>query len=99
MQKIIATVLLSLLTLGVGSCAHQPSPQAATPDYSKFVHVAVIDPKMADHVDQVLKRAGIQPIIDGSVVYGVSVPPGTESRATSLLRADSASQKYWIRFP
>jgi hypothetical protein len=99
MKRIIATVLLSLMTLGLGSCAHRPSPQAATPDYSKFVHVAVIDPKMAGHVGQVLERAGIQSIIEGSRGYGVSVPPDTEARAASLLRADSASQKYWIQFP
>ena len=99
MHRITATFLLSMLTLGVGSCAYQPLPQASSPDYSKFVHVAAIDSKMADHVGKVLERAGIQCIIEGSVAYGVSVPPGTESRATSLLRADSVVQKYWIQFP
>ena len=99
MHRIIATVCLSLLALFVVSCARRPAAQAATPDYSKFVHVAAIDPKMADHVGQVLERAGIQSIIEGSVAYGVSVPPGSESRAASLLRADSAARKYWIQFP
>jgi hypothetical protein len=97
MHRIIVTVLSSLAAFCFVSCTHQPTAQA--PDYSKFVHIAVIDPKAAEHVGQVLERAGIRSIIVGSRGYGVSVPPGTESRATSLLRADAASQKYWIQFP
>ena len=99
MHRIIATTCLSFLALLIVSCAHQPAVQAAIPDYSKFVHVAAIDPKMADHVGRVLQRAGIQSIIEGSVAYGVSVPLGSESRATSLLRTDSAARKYWVQFP
>ena len=72
--------------------------RATTVDYSKFVSIAAISPESADHVLWILERAGIEPIIEGSVIYGVSVPPGAESRAISLLRADSAAQKYWIQF-
>ena len=64
----------------------------------EFVSIAAIDPSCADHVRTVLERAGIESIIEGSVVYGVSVPPGEELRAVSLLRADSAAQQYWIQF-
>jgi len=99
MHRIIATVLLSLLTLGVGSCAHRPSSQAATPDYSKFVRVAEVESRSADHVERLLKQAGIQSWSLGAEVCLILVSPGTESQAASLLRADSASQKYWIRFP
>jgi hypothetical protein len=68
-------------------------------DYDKFVQIAVIgDPSYAGRVSSVLGRNGIEAIIEGSVVYGVSVPPGTELQAIQLLRADSAAQKYWIQF-
>ena len=67
-------------------------------DYNKFVHVAVVDPMSAGRVSSVLGRNGIEAIIEGSVVYGVSVPPGTELQAIQLLRADSAAHKYWIQF-
>lgn len=99
MQRIIATILLSILVLGVVSCVHQPLPRRVAADTSGFVYVAIVNPEMADHVDKVLKRSGIHAVIEGSVVYGVSVPSGSESRAASLLRADSAREKYWIRFP
>jgi hypothetical protein len=64
----------------------------------EFVSIAVIDLSCADQVRGVLGRAGIESIIEGSVVYGVLVPVGAKSRAVSLLRADSAAHNYWIEF-
>jgi hypothetical protein len=62
-----------------------------------FVYIAVIDPKKAYRVMSVLEGSGIASIIEGSVVYGVSVPPSQESRAAALLRADAAAQGYWVQ--
>ena len=70
----------------------------AVVDYDKFVPIAAIDLAAVGHVSQFLERNGIETIIEGSVVYGVSVAPDQELRARSLLRADSAAAKYWIEF-
>lgn len=67
-------------------------------DFKSFVHVAAIDPKMAKHVTEMLEANGIPSIVEGSVVYGVSVPPKMKAKAVGLLRADSAGKKYYIRF-
>jgi hypothetical protein len=99
MRRSIITVVLSLAALGITSCAHHPTPKAAVPDQSEFVLVAVIDWKLSDHVQGVLKRAGIQSFSEGSLLYAVMVRRGTEARAAALLRADAASEKYQIRFP
>ncbi len=65
--------------------------------WGQFVGIAVIDPSAANRVETLLQRNGIEPIIEGSVVYGVAVLPGQEQRALSLLRADAAAGGYWIQ--
>ena len=91
-------ILLSLLTLCVISCAHRARQQAIAPDYSGFVRVAEVESRSVDHVERLLKHAGIQSWSLGAEVSLILVAPGTESQAASLLRVDSTSQKYWIRF-
>ncbi len=98
MYRILVPAYLCAFIPFVASCDRSPSSQAPPPDYDKFVAVAAIDPALANRVGQVLERAGIQCIIEGSVVYGVQVAPESESKAVSLLRADSAAEKYWIQF-
>lgn len=97
MKRILAAILLAALILGVGACAGRLPPKSAKVDPNNLIYVAVINPETADHVRDLLKRAGIQSVIEGSVVYGVAVPSGTESRAIAVLKSDSAKQKYWIR--
>jgi hypothetical protein len=98
MKRIIATILLGILVLGVGACANQPTPRAAARGSGEFVYVAFINPEMADRVDEVLKNSGIKhSVVGGSEVYGVAVPLSDEVQAKSLLRADARKQKYWIR--
>jgi hypothetical protein len=63
-----------------------------------FVQIAVIEMNCADRVTSVLHNNGIDPVIEGSIVYGVSVRPGEEQRALSLLRADDAANRYSIQF-
>jgi hypothetical protein len=65
---------------------------------SKYVGVAAIDPKWAQHVQTLLERNGIPNIVEGSVAYGVSVPPDKKERAVELLQADVARHGYWARF-
>ena len=75
-----------------------PASNAVVSDISKLVRIAAVKSRYAEHVTQVLKQAGIQPLVVGAESCLVLVPSGTESRAVSLLRADSASQKYQIQF-
>lgn len=69
-----------------------------TTPIGQFVPVAAIYPNYADRVSGLLERNGIESIIEGSVVYGVSVPRSQEARALSLLRADSAAKRYRVQF-
>jgi len=63
------------------SCAQKQPTHTATYDYGKFVSVAAIstDAEVVKHVQTVLDRAGIQAVIEGSVVYGVFGRTGAES--------------------
>ena len=92
-------LILLLIVTATSACTNRTMSQATTPDYNSYVHIAAIDPKMSGHVNGILSNAGIDSIIWGSRAYGVSVPPGTQSRATEILRADSSTEKYWIVFP
>lgn len=67
-------------------------------DYKSFVRVAAIDPKKAEHVTKLLETEGIPNIVEGSTVYGVSVPPEKRSKAIELLKADAEKEKYYIKF-
>ena len=67
-------------------------------DYESFVHVAAIDPKRSEHVTALLEANGIPNVIEGSVVYGVSVPPAKKQEAIAVLKADSEKEKYYIKF-
>ena len=87
--------LTLVVTAFLGGIEYQR--RMAVVDYEKFVPIAAIDPASADHVSKLLERNGIETIIEGSVVYGVSVAPDHELRARSLLRTDSAAGKYWIQ--
>ena len=98
MYRILVPAYLCALIPFVASCDRRPASQAPSTDYDKFVTVAAIDPALANRVGQILERAGIQCIIEGSVAYGVRVAPERELKAVSLLRADSAAEKYWIQF-
>jgi hypothetical protein len=67
-------------------------------DYRSFVGVAAIDPAKAEHVTAMLEANGIPNIIEGSVLYGVSVPPAMKDKAIAMLKADSEKEKYYIKF-
>jgi hypothetical protein len=99
MSRIITTVVLSLAALGIISCAHYSTPQADVSDKSKWVCVAGIPFQSEQHVREILQHAGIPSFCEGSIVYDVMVPAGTEARAVAALRADPASDQYQIRFP
>ncbi|MGD0899574.1 MAG: hypothetical protein ABR915_17225 [Thermoguttaceae bacterium] len=76
--------------------AKKPDPNE---DYARYVHVGVIDPKQAGSVGKLLEDHGIPNIIEGSVAYGVSVPPEKKEGALELLKADAAKRNYWFKLP
>ena len=96
--KIPVLILLGLAVGTACSCRHPGSPSAEVSAPQSRVAVAVVDPKMADHVTEVLKEAGIISIVEGSVVYGVSVPSESKEAAIAVLKKDSERLKYWIEF-
>ncbi len=67
-------------------------------DYRSFVSVAAIDPAKAKHVTTLLDTNGVPNLVEGSVVYGVSVPPAMKEKAIALLKADSQRKNTFIRF-
>lgn len=98
MHKTILTALFGVVALCFASCAQHRVAQTITPDYGKFVQIAVIVTEVGDQARQVLQSAGIQCIIeagagDGAGFAGVWVSPSMRTRAISLLRADSVVQK------
>ena len=70
---------------------------AAVTNFDNFVGIATIDPSYHARVRRLLEGNGIKTIIEGSVVYGVSVPPQHQKVALSLLRNDAAARGYWIQ--
>ena len=79
------------------AASHRPVPMLTTP-LNQFVPIAAIDPSYTDRVGRLLEMNGIESIIEGSVVYGVSVPAHQQALALSLLRADAAVKGYWTKF-
>lgn len=91
-MTIVGMTLASASTCG---CTH-----SKTFDDGELVPVAAIKEEDSSQVETLLEEAGIAVMIDeGPVVYAVSVAPSDKSKALSLLRADAASQQYWIQFP
>ena len=66
-----------------------------TDDYLDFVGVGLVDPEWAEHVTDMLHEHEIPNIVEGSVAYGISVAPGFEQRALTVLREDVATHGYW----
>jgi hypothetical protein len=64
------------------------------PDYDTFVSLGVIDPEWAEHVTRLLDQNGIPNVVEGSVMYGVSVAPADAERALGILAADVRRNKY-----
>jgi hypothetical protein len=64
------------------------------PDYDTFVSLGVIDPEWAGRVTRLLDQNGIPNVVEGSVMYGVSVAPADAERALGILAADVQQNQY-----
>lgn len=62
-----------------------------------MVTVGAVDPDKADHVIKLLKRHGIEAIVEGSVAYGVRVPKAKAQLIIKLLREESKREGYWFK--
>ena len=67
-------------------------------DFASYVSIAAINPKAADRVIALLDANGIPNIVEGSVIYGVSVRPSQFGQALALLKADAAKHGYHAVF-
>ena len=90
MKILLAASFLIILV----SCSQ--SPEFSYEDTSSFVSVAAVDPKKAAHVIKLLDDNGIPNIVEGSVVYGVSVPSEKKNEAIRLLKADAEEHSYFL---
>jgi hypothetical protein len=98
-MRIVVVLCIVGLSLGLGACSRKGTAELyVNQDYEKYVSAAAIDPKRAEHVRKLLEEAGIPNIVEGSVVYGVSVPPDKKEQAIKLLRADAATEGYQVTF-
>jgi hypothetical protein len=50
------------------------------------------------HITNLLLSHDIQSAMEGSVVYGISVPPDKAEQASQLLRADARKNGYYVSF-
>lgn len=87
-------ILFAIVSLAVCSCTQTRPTTLVT----NLVPIAVVDPKMASHVLSILDAAGIPSEVDGSAVFGVSVPAAKRDAAVAVLKDDSTKLKYWIQF-
>lgn len=62
-----------------------------------MVIVGAVDPDKAGHVSKLLKRHGIEAIVEGSVAYGVRVPKAKAQLTVQLLGEDSKREGYWFQ--
>ena len=94
--KLLALFLVLILT----TCCSQNREELydGGVDYDSFVPVAGIDPAEAGRVSSLLDQVGIPNIVEGSVIYGVSVPLELKAKAVAVLKADSKSAGYHITF-
>lgn len=92
---------LSLVVLAASVFLCACSSKTATPgrgDPRSFVGIAAIDPAKAEHVTRLLESNGIPSVVEGSVVYGVAIPPSMKDKAITILKADSDKQGYYVKF-
>jgi hypothetical protein len=50
------------------------------------------------HITNLLLSHDIESVMEGSVIYGVSVPPAKAEQATKLLRTDAQKSGYYVWF-
>jgi hypothetical protein len=81
------------------SCDSNKKNDKETPtevQWSAIGTIGGLDRITEEHITALLNLHGIDSAIEGSIVYGVSVPVGDEARALKILREDAEKRHYWI---
>lgn len=63
-----------------------------------YIIIGSVAPNDSAKVDKVLRVHGITPIIEGSVIYGISVPAAERVRAIEILKTDGIHNHYNLDF-
>ena len=67
-------------------------------DWKGIAGVSGTDRITQIHITNLLLSHDIESVMEGSVVYGVSVPPAKTEKATKLLRSDAPKGGYYVFF-
>lgn len=72
---------------------------AADPkDWKNIANISGTDRISDIHIGNLLESNDIDCVIEGSLLYGISVPPGKVEQATKLLRTDARKVGYYVWF-
>jgi hypothetical protein len=88
MVKSLLPILL-LITIAASTNAEERKSVAA---------VSGIDSITKIHICNLLLSHGIEPIMEGSVMYGVEVPSARAAEASKLIRKDALWRRYYVFF-
>jgi hypothetical protein len=91
LPRAMKTLLLLLLMSGVLAAAEQK-------DWKGIAGVSGTDKITQIHIANLLLPHDIESIMEGSVVYGISVPPAQADQASRILRTDAQKLGYYILF-
>jgi hypothetical protein len=92
--RLASPILIVGLCVIASSC-QSPAP-VPLPQWEGVAAVGGTDRVAQMHVEGLLKRNGIDSLIEGSLLYGVAVPPRDAARARELLRRDVRERPYYI---
>ena len=95
MQNII-TVGLACLLLGCSNVESTFAPNSD--DWTGIAGISSNDVMSCIHITNFLGSNDIDSLIEGSLIYGISVPSAKASAAKDLLRADALMQGYRVQF-
>lgn len=96
MKHFLIAILICVITTSCANSKETISTNEPIDDWSFVAAVGGGDRITHTHVQSLLKRHGIECLIEGSVVYGVSVPKKNYDRAVEVLKEDLKIHRYSI---
>jgi hypothetical protein len=96
MKHFLIAILICVITTSCANSKETISTNEPIDDWSFVATVGGVDRITHTHVQSLLKRYGIECLIEGSVVYGISVPEKKYAQAVKLLKQDLKKRHYNI---
>lgn len=96
MKHFLIAILICVITTSCANSKETISTNEPSDDWSFVATVGSVDRITHTHVQSLLKLHGIECLIEGSVVYGISVPKKNYDRATEVLKEDLKIHQYII---